>query len=70
MLKNIKPIPVELVKIQVEFRARMAYEKEHEVKWDVEEKVKIHHKNSAGMASKNAKENLSWIRIRWKWAST
>ena len=37
-IQNIKPIPVELVKIQVEFRSRMAYEKEHEVKLDVEEK--------------------------------
>ena len=44
---KIKPIPVELVKsqvelvkIQVEFWARMAYEKEHEVKLDVKEKVK------------------------------
>ena len=58
-IQNIKPIPVELVKIQVEFRSRMAYEKEHEVKLDVEEKVKIHHKPWAGMASKNVKENLS-----------
>ena len=52
MYKNIKPI-------QAEFWARMAYDKEHEVKLDAEEKVKIHLKTWDGMASKNLKENLS-----------